>query len=84
MFLSECDFYKDVSTLPYATISEIVKEIKKKQAEISSDSKNKHDLELKQNKLPTKIKALHCLQTIRNYLTSISEITDSDYNSFIV
>ena len=38
MFLSQGNFYnKDVSTSPDATIPETVKEIKKKQAEISSD-----------------------------------------------
>ena len=73
------DFDKDVSTSPDATIPEIVKEIKEKQAEISSDSESESDLELEQNKPPTKTEALHCLQTIRNYLTSISETTDVDY-----
>ena len=39
-------------------------------------------LELEQNKSPTKTEALHCLQMIRNYLTSISEKkNDIDYNS---
>ena len=39
------------------------------------------DLELEQNKSPTKTEALHSLQMIRNYLTSISETTDIDCNS---
>ena len=56
-------------------IPEIVKEIKEKQAEISSDSESESDLELEYNKPPTKTEALHCLQMIRNYLTSISETT---------
>ena len=46
MFLSQCDFYKDVSASPNVTIPEIVKEIKKKQAKISSDSESESDLEL--------------------------------------
>ena len=75
------DFDKDVSTSPDATIPEIVKEIKEKQAEISSDSESKSDLELEQNKPPAKTEALHCLQTFRNFPTSISETTDFDYNS---
>ena len=75
------NFNKDVSTSPDVLIPEIVKEIKEKYAEISSDSESDNDLELEQNKPPTKIEALHCLQTIRNYLTSISEITSIDYNS---
>ena len=73
------DFCKDVSRSPDAMISEIVKEIKEKQAEISSDSESESDLELVQMKPLTKIKTLHCLQTIRNYLKSISEATDIDY-----
>ena len=44
---------------------------------LSSES----DLELEQSKSPTKTEALHCLQMIINYLTSISETTDIDYNS---
>ena len=39
------------------------------------------DLELQQNKSPTKNEALHCLQLIRNYLKSISETTAIDCNS---
>ena len=39
------------------------------------------DLELEQNKSPTETEALHCLQTIRNYIASISETTDTDYSS---
>ena len=58
---SNClDFYKDVSTSPDATIPEIVKEIKEKQADISLEP-------------PTKTEVLPGLRTIRNYLTSISE-----------
>ena len=38
-------------------------------------------MEIEQNKSPTKTETLHCLQTIRNYLTSISETTDIDFNS---
>ena len=48
------EFYKDVSTSPDAMIPEIVKEIKKKQIEICSDSESKSDLELEQNKPLTK------------------------------
>ena len=54
------DFHKDVSTSPDPTIPEILKEIKEKQAEIPSDSESKSDLELEQNKPPTKTEALHC------------------------
>ena len=75
------DFDKDVSTSPDATTPEIVKEIKGKQAEISFDQESESDLELEQNKPLTKTEALHCLQTIRNYLTSISKTTDVDYYS---
>ena len=81
MFLSQYDFHKDVSTSPDATIPDIVKEIKKKQVEISSDQESESDLEQEQNKIPAKIEALPYLQTARNYLTFISEITDFDYNS---
>ena len=38
------------------------------------------DLELEQNKSPTKTELLHYIQMIRNYITSISETTDIDYN----
>ena len=38
-------------------------------------------LKLEQNKSPTKTETLHCLQMIRNYLTSIFETTDIDYNA---
>ena len=48
------DFDKDVFTSPDATIPEIVKEIKEKQTEISSDQESESDMELEQNKLPTK------------------------------
>ena len=75
------DFNKDVSTSPDATNPEIVKEIKEKQAKIFLDSESENDLELEQNKHSTKTEALHCLQTIRNCLTSISETIDVDYNS---
>ena len=75
------DFDKDVSTSPDAKIPEILKEVKGKQAKISSDQESESDLELEQNKPPTKTEALHCLQTIRNYRTSISETPDVDYNS---
>ena len=44
------DFDKDVSTSPDAMILEIVKEIKEKQAEISSNSESESDFELEQNK----------------------------------
>ena len=44
---------------------------------LESDS----DLELAQNKSQTKTEALHCLQTIRNYLIPISKTTDVDYSS---
>ena len=37
MIMSQYDFHNDIFTSPDATISEILKEIKKKQAEISSD-----------------------------------------------
>ena len=40
------DFDKDFSTSPDATISEIVNEIKEKQAEISSDSESESDMDL--------------------------------------
>ena len=43
-------------------------------------SRERKYLELEQIKSPTKTEALHCLQTIRNFLTSISETTDIDYN----
>ena len=42
---------------------------------------SKSDMELEQNKSPTKTETLLFLQMIRNYLTSISETTDVDYNS---
>ena len=74
------DFDKDVSTSPDAMILEIIKEIKEKQAEVSSNSASESDLELEQNKSLTKTEALHCLQMIRNHLTSTSETTDVDYN----
>ena len=63
------------------TIRKIVKEIKKKQAKISSEPESENNLELEQNKPPTKTETLHWLQTVRNYLKSISETTDIDYNS---
>ena len=88
MFLSQSgreqqrlDFDKDVSTSLDATIPEIVKEITEKQAEIFLESDSESDLEMEHNKPPTKTGALHCLQTIKNYLTFISETTDIDYNS---
>ena len=74
MFLSQCGFHKDVSISPDATIPKIVKEMKKKQTEISSDSERESDLELEQNKLLTKIEALHCLQTIRWMDVGLSSI----------
>ena len=79
MFLSQCGH----ETIPEAseTIPEIVKEIKEKQAEISSDSESESDLELEQKKSLAKTETLHCLQMIRNYLTSISEAFDIHYNS---
>ena len=61
------NFDKDVSTSPDATIPEIVKEIKEKHAEISLESESKSELELEQNKPPTKTEALYCLQTIKNF-----------------
>ena len=39
------------------------------------------DLQLEQNKSPTKTEALHYLQIIKNYLTSTFETTDIDQNS---
>ena len=45
------DFDKDVSASPDATIPEIVKAIKEKRAEISSNSESKSDLELEQKKV---------------------------------
>ena len=38
-------------------------------------------LSRKLSNVSTKIEALHYLQTIRNYISSISETTDVDYNS---
>ena len=75
------DFDNNASTSLDAMVPGIVKEIKEKQAEISSYSERESDLELEQNKPPTKTEAFHCLQTIRNCLTSIYETTDVNYNS---
>ena len=62
--LRSIDFDTDFSTLPDATIPEIVREIKEKQAKISSHSESESDLELEQRKPPAKTEAMHCLQTI--------------------
>ena len=48
---------------------------------ISSDQESESDLELERNKPPIKTESLNCLQMIRNYLASIFETTDIDYNS---
>ena len=52
--------------------------LSQKSSNVSSDI----DLELEPNKSLTETETLHCLQMIRNYLTSFSdEMTDANYNS---
>ena len=50
-------------------------------SEVIECLESESDLELEQNKSPTKMEALHCLQTIKYYLASISEAIDIDYTS---
>ena len=75
------DFDKEVTTSPDATINEIVKVIKEKKVEIFPAFRAKMIWSWNKTSPRLKTEALLCLQMFRNYLTSIFETTDVDYNS---